>query len=130
MDYKVFKAKIITGGRTIEQVEKEFKDDDSSPQDYENMKLAYDHFDGAVAIFRLWNHSKDVYYLAGWEDRYNEQIMKGMYYAEQTNPFGAYQNVELEIFIADWMAGECDSNGAFALKANDLDIIEKMEVTS
>lgn len=131
MKPKVVKGKIITGGRTIAQIREENKGQGLTYRDFENMQEAYEQFDGAIAVFRLWAYSNfDSYYLAGWEQEYDEQIMMGMYYAEQTNPLQTKYKNNLELFIADWKANEYDPLCAFALNKGDVEEIEVLQEAS
>lgn len=126
--YDVIKAKIITGGRTIEKIAEEYRDDDGlDEKDYVHMKNAYEHFDGAIAIFRVWSDDKDNYMLAGWDKEYDEKIMMAMYFAEHTNPFGGHYDDNKELFIADWKSGEYEPTGAFGLKSSDVEVLEVLQ---
>jgi len=127
-DCKVVKGKIVTGGRTIPQIREANKGQGLTYRDFENMQKAYEQFDGAVAVFRLWAYSDfESYYLAGWDEEYDEKIMMGMYYSEQTNPFQTIYRNNLELFIADWKANEYDPLCAFCLNLDDVEEIEVLQ---
>ncbi|GIP17791.1 hypothetical protein J40TS1_34330 [Paenibacillus montaniterrae] len=123
-DHKIIKGKIVTGGRSIEQIREANKGQNMSEEDFQNIQKAYDHFNGVIALFRLLKipHSK-TYYLAGWEQAYDEQIMLGMFYAEQANPFQDIYKDDLDLFRKDWQARDYDTRCAFALIEKDIEII-------
>lgn len=124
-DYKVIKGKIVTGGRTIDEIREANKGQGLTEDDFECMKRAYDLFDGAVAVFRLWAHDEfESCYLAGWSEEYDEKIIKGMYYAEQTNPFEQEYKNNFDQFEEDWKAGNFDPMCAFSLNKGDVEVIE------
>lgn len=124
-DYKVIKAKIVTGGRTIPEIREENKGQGMTYRDFENMKRAYDLFDGAIAVFRQWEHDEyESCYLAGWDEANDSQIMMGMYYAEQTNPFQVTYKNDFDAFREDWQSGKYDTMCAFALDQNDIEVLE------
>lgn len=127
-DLKIVKGKIVTGGRTIPQVANQFEEQRLTLHELENLRKAYDHFDGAVAVFRLWAYSNfDSFYPYAWEDQYDEQFMMGMYHSEQVNPFQDQYRDNLEGFIADWKAGEYDPMAAFSLNSDDVEVIEVLK---
>ncbi len=124
-DFKVIRGKFITGGRTIPEIREESKGQGMTYRDFENIQKAYDHFDGAIAEFRMWAYDEfESRYLAGWEDQYDEQIMMGMYYAEQTNPFQQGYKNNLDGFIDDWKAGRYEPATAFAMNPKDVETLE------
>ncbi|WP_010498582.1 hypothetical protein [Paenibacillus elgii] len=128
MSFKVIKGRVVTGGRTIPEIREANSGQGMTYRDFENMQKAYDHLNGAEAIFRLWaSDGFESYYLAGWEKEYDEQIMMGMYYAEQTNPFQDEYKNNLEGFIADWKANKYDPMCAFALSPGDVETIEVLK---
>lgn len=126
-NYKVIKGKIVTGGRTIEQIREANKGQGMSEEELENILKAYNSFNGAEALFRLWKIDEyESYYLIGCDMDFEEQIMLGMYYAEQCNPFQETYYNNLELFKSDWQAGVYDPQCAFALSENDIEIIQNI----
>lgn len=123
-EFKVIKGKIVTGGRTIPEIREANKGQGMTYRDFENMQKAYEHFNGAEAVFRLWAHDEfESHYLAEWDSKHDEQIMMGMYYAEQLNPFQDQYKNNLDGFIVDWKAQKYDPMCAFALNPGDVEVI-------
>ncbi|MNW02557.1 hypothetical protein D3C71_1983650 [compost metagenome] len=89
------------------------------------MQKAFEHFDGVESVFRLWDHDNfNTCYLAAWDKQYDDQIMKAMYYAEQTNPFQDQYRDNEAAFEKDWRNDDFDTACAFALTPADIEVIE------
>lgn len=124
-DYKVIKGKIVTGGRTIDEIREANKGQGMTESDFECMQRGFESFNGAVAVFRLWAHDEfESYYLTGWAKKCDEQIMRGMYYFEQCNPFQEEYKNNFDQFEADWKANDYDPMCAFALSERDVEVIQ------
>lgn len=124
-EYKLIKGKIVTGGRSIEKIREANKGQNMSEEDFQNIQKAYEQFNGATAIFRIWQiDDYKVYYLSGWDKENDQKIMMGMYYAEQCNPFQDIYKNDLEKFKIDWVSGEYDTQGAFVLDEKDIEVIQ------
>ncbi len=127
-EFKVIKGKIVTGGRTIPEIREANKGQGMTYRDFENIQKAYEHFNGAEAVFRVWaNDEFESHFLAGWDKEHDEQIMMGMYCAEQTNPFQDQYKKDLDKFIADWKAEKYDTMCAFSLNPGDVEVIEVLQ---
>jgi hypothetical protein len=127
-DYKVIHGRINTKGRTIPEIRIANKGQEMNYRDFENLQKMYEVLDGAEAVFRLWERDEfKAHHLAGWDKQYDQQIMMGMYYAEQTNPFQELYKNNFAQFEADWKADEYDTTCAFALYQGDVETIQVLK---
>lgn len=124
-DYKVILGRINTKGRTIPEIRVANKGQGMNYHDFENLQKMYEVLNGAEAVFRIWERDEfKAHHLAGWDKQFDHQIMMGMYYAEQTNPFQQGYKNNFAQFEADWKADEYDASCAFALFPSDVETIK------
>lgn len=124
---KVIKCRLITGGKSIEQIRERFKGQGLTYRDFEDIQRANEAFNGLVLLLSLWDYDQCAsYHVYGWEKDIDEKMMMGVYYAEQTHPFPRYKK-RLEEFVADWKAQTYDPGCTLCFDKQD---VEELEVIS
>lgn len=127
--YKAIKGRFKTGGRTIQQIKDSNRCQGMTCRDFENMRRAYDVFDGAIAIFLVRERDEfKSFIMAVWDDEFDHQIMMAMYYTEQTNPFNRVYKDNFAVFEEDWKDNEYDSQCAYAFRQGDIEVIETINI--
>ena len=127
MREKCVRCRLKTGGKSIEQIRERFKGQGLTYRDFENLQKMYDFFDGVIAVFSLldWD-AQASYHLSYWFPDYDEQVMMGVYYAEQGHPFPRYKN-NFDKFQKDWRAGEYDfGEASLVFPPEDVEEIEEI----
>ena len=103
---KVILAHLHTGGKSLEEIQRDCEGQGLTPQDIMNIQKANEQFDGVQLYLSLWDYDNyGVYHLYGWQDDVDEKMMMGIYFMEQVHPFPQYKD-NLEGFIKDWKAKE------------------------
>lgn len=124
---KIVKARLKTGGKSIAEIREQNKGQGLTYRDFENIQKANEQFDGLIVYLSLWEYDNySSYHLYGWDDKDDERMMMGMYYAEQTHPFPQYKG-KLEEFIADWKAKKYDPGCVFGFEPSDVEELEVIQ---
>lgn len=131
---KIVKCRLKTGGKSIEDIQKQYKidadggvDDKLSHQECEHMRLGFEEFDGVELYLSLWDYDDYAdYHLHDWEKEQDKKVMMGVYYFEQVNPLAMYID-ELPEFMKDWESGEYDASGVLCFDRQDVEEIEVIQ---
>jgi hypothetical protein len=120
---KVILGRICTGGKSIEEIQKDCKGQGLSIQDIENIRKAYEYFNGVDLWLSLWSYDNySAYHLYGWKDDVDEKMMMGIYHMEQVHPFPHYKD-KLEDFIKDWKGKKYNPDGALCFEKNQVEVL-------
>lgn len=118
------KARLHTGGKTVEQIRERYTGQGLTYRNFESLQRAFDLFDGQeIDLYRKEDGSAPItYYVASWP-KANGKIMDGVYEAEQTHPDRRYTD-DKQKFMLDWLQGKYSAGMAFEFRAEDVEELE------
>lgn len=128
MNFTFYKAKLNTGGKTPEQIIRDYEGgigtlpNQKEIQDWIN---AYDLING-IELVVMKSPFSDSYTPVSWDEKDNEKIRDFIYQAEQDPFFGTYVD-EREEFLEDWKSGEYSPTGSLVFDREDVEIIEELK---
>lgn len=125
---KFYKAKLKTGGKTIEDIKKDYEGGIGpvpDEQEIKDLKKAYDLIDG-VEVMAIEGFG-DGYGIGGWNPKHDDQMKEFIYQAEQDSFFGTYRN-KREEFEQDWKNDEYESSGSLRFDNEEVEILAPVEM--
>lgn len=123
MKFKLFKAKLCTGGKTADDIISEHEGDVTEKEIQEWIK-AYNLIDGKEII--VADIRDDRYTFFSWLDEDDAAFRDFIYQAEQDDFFGTYLD-DREEFLKDWKEGRYEPTGSLGFDKNDVEIIEELK---
>lgn len=124
---KIVKAKLKTGGKTVQSVREKLTGHGFTVRDFQHIIKAGEYLDGLEVFLSLWNwdnHSK--WHLWNWQQEDDEKVMLAMYQAEQFHPYAVvreYKN-NFEQFKTDWETGEYDPGATYTFDFDEVEVLE------
>ena len=114
MKFDFFKAKLRTGGKTIEQIKNEFASfgEPLSDEEAEKWVAVNDLIDGMEVVV-MESFDKENFYLVAYDDADESKIRDFIYQAEQDDYFGSYIDMREE-FLNDWNSNNYEPNGSLS----------------
>ena len=128
MIFKLFHAKLNTGGKTAEQIKNEFEGYAPSNEEVQRWIKAYDLINGLEVVV-MASMRENSYSLVGWDEKDDDKFREYTYLVEQDPLFGSYID-NYEGFIADWGMDEYCSSVSLCFDGSDLEIIERLKTKS
>lgn len=123
MKFKLFKAKLCTGGKTADDIISDFEGD-VSEEEIRDWQHALNLIDGKEII--VTKILKDRYTLVSWMDEDDEAFRDYIYQAEQDDMFGTYID-DREEFLKDWKNEVYEPTGSLGFDKKDVEIIEELK---
>ena len=102
---KIVKAKLKTGGKTVQSVREKLTGQGFTVRDFQHIIKVGEYFDGLEVFLSLWNWDNYTkWHLWNWQQEDDEKVMLAMYQAEQFHPYAPLRNYKnnFEQFKADW----------------------------
>lgn len=128
MIFKLFHAKLNTGGKTPEQIKNEFEGYVPSNEEIQRWIKAYNLINGLEVVV-MESMRENSYSLVGWDEQDDDKFREYTYLVEQDPLFGSYID-NYEGFIADWGMDEYCPSGSLCFDGSDLEIIERLKSKS
>ncbi|MEH6941494.1 hypothetical protein [Bacillus sp. JJ722] len=125
MILRLYRAKLNTGGKTVEELKAKWDDSEMTTDEIETWIKAYNLIDGLEVIV-VEGIGDDSYSLIGWNEEDAEKIRDYTYLAEQDPVFGSYID-DHEEFIKDWDSDDYSPSGSLCFDEDDLEIIERLK---
>lgn len=122
---KMYKAKLKTAGKTVEEVLATYDSMKPSQEEVENTIASFNLIDGLV-VGVLGPTVGGGYALAGWDSDADAKIRDFIYQAEQDEFFGSYIN-ERDQFLEDWDSENYDPGASLSFAAEDIQILEEIK---
>lgn len=122
MRMELYKAKLITGSKTRDEIISDFEGDVDEKEIKEWLQV-YKMIDGKEIV--VADIRDDRYTLIAWVDEDVEAYRDFVYQAEQDDMFGIYIN-EREGFLKDWEDGIYEPIASLSFNKTDVEIIEKV----
>lgn len=127
---KVVRAKLKTGGKTVQSVREKLTGLGFTVRDFQSIIKAGNYFDGLEVQVSLWNWDNyEKWHLWNWKTEDDEKVMLAMYQAEQFHPFAAARNYKnnFEQFKADWKNGEYDPGATYTFDFDEVEVLEVLQ---
>lgn len=126
MKFKLFKAKLRTGGKTKDQIISDFEGE-VTEKEIRDWKYVFNLIDGKEII--VVEVFKGRFTLVSWLDEDDSAFRDFIYQAEQDDMFGTYID-DREEFLNDWKDGRYEPTGSLGFDKNDVEIIEELKKSS
>lgn len=122
MGFKLYEAKLKTGGKTREQLV-QGSTEDVDEEIVATWRRAYDSLDGKEVL--VVNVFEGSYTPFSWRKEDDDVFRDFSYLAEQDGTFGTYIG-EREQFLKDWENDEYEPSGSLSFDAADVEIIKAL----
>ena len=121
---KIVRCRLKTGGKSITQIQEEYKWQGVTRQDCENIQKSGNEFDGLVVLLSLWSYDNHKnYHLHNWNVKDDKKVMLALFYAEQVRPFTRYKN-DFAKFRLEWEAGSYEPVGFLTFAPEEVEELE------
>lgn len=117
---KIVRCRLHTGGKTVDELRKQYAGEGLTFRDYESLQRAFDLFDGVEIVLSPRDYGDWRAYRVCWWERDNKPMMNAVYELEQTHPAPQYKGNK-EAFVKDWMAGRYSAGMTVVFSPEDVE---------